>query len=148
MNKFMLDTNAINKVLDNGIKPAQLSLDRKLYITHIQLNEIQATNNTDRRNDLLTVFKSIKQEAKPTAAAVFDVSEFGDCEFGDGDGSYTSILSELNELNGGKRGNERDALIAVTAIKHRCILVTDDQDLKIAVTKANGSTLTFEEFVS
>lgn len=144
----MLDTNAFNIALDSGIEPTQLSNQGELYMTHVQLNEIQATRSDDRLKSLLSVFSSVEQEAVPTAAAVFDVSEWGGAEWGDGDGTYTAILNGLNTRNGGNRGNVRDALIAVTALKRNFTLVTNDSDLAEELENVNGSAISFDEFIS
>ena len=75
---FMLDTNAFNRALDIGVDPARLSRrDPVLYVTHVQLNELQATKRTERLDQLLRVFEAVEQEAVPTSAAVWDISGVG-----------------------------------------------------------------------
>jgi NAD(P)-dependent dehydrogenase (short-subunit alcohol dehydrogenase family) len=50
---FMLDTNAFNRTLDGAVDPASLSSRGKLFVTHIQLNELRATRRSERLTDLL-----------------------------------------------------------------------------------------------
>jgi predicted nucleic acid-binding protein len=144
---FMLDTNAFNRTLDSGIDPNLLSRRGALYVTHIQLNELQNTKKPPERLDqLLRVFDSVEQESIPTSAAVWDVSEWGGAEYGSAGGNYDKMLARLNQLNGGKRGNTRDILIAVTALKHGHTLVTDDDDLKTVFLEFGGNAESFLEF--
>lgn len=115
-------------------------------MTHIQLNELQATKLTDRLNQLLKVFASVEQETIPTSAAVWGISEFGGAEFGSAGGIYDGMLAHLNRMNGGKKNNAQDVLIAVTALKHKCTLVTDDANLTSVLRKFGGSVESFAEF--
>ena len=145
---FMLDTNAFNRALDSGIEPKLLSGHGPLFVTHVQLNELQATKKTDRLDQLLSVFVSVEQEAVPTAAAVWDVSEWGGAEYGSADGSYDAMLAKLNSKNGNKKNNAQDILIAVTALKRDYILVTDDKDLAAVLLDFGGRAEAFDEFVA
>jgi rRNA-processing protein FCF1 len=52
------------------------------------------------------------------------------------------VKAELDRLNGGRRNNDRDALIAEAAIANGCILLTADGDLKSA-TEAHGGVVLF-----
>jgi predicted nucleic acid-binding protein len=144
---FILDTNAFNRALDSGIDSALLSRRGKLYVTHIQLNELKATKRTDRLNQLLAIFDSVEQEAIPTSAGVWKISEWGGAEWGSAGGSYENMLKRLNQINGGKKNNAQDILIAVTALKHRYTLVTDDGDLSTVLREFGGSAESFDEFI-
>jgi len=143
----MLDTNAFNCALDSGVDPEALSSRGPLYVTHVQLNELQNTKKPAGRVDqLLSVFGSVEQESIPTSAAVWDVSEYGAAEYGSAGGAYDEMLARIDQLNGGRRGNMRDILIAVTALKHRYTLVTDDKDLKTVFLEFGGNAESFAEF--
>jgi len=143
---FMLDTNAFNRALDSDIDPKLLSCRGPLLVTHIQLNELQATRRIERLNQLLTVFSSVDQETIPTAAAVWGVSEWGGAEYGSAGGVYDEMLASLNKKNGNKNNNAQDILIAVTAYKRDFTFVTDDGDLSIVLREIGGVAETFEEF--
>lgn len=146
MPEMMLDTNAFNRALDSGVNPATLSRNHRLFVTHIQLNELQATRKTERLNQLIAVFTLVEQEPVPTAAAVWGESEWGGAEFGDAGGAYPAMLERLNALNGNKANNHRDILIGVTALKRRYTLVTNDGDLSRVMREFGGNVMTFEEF--
>jgi predicted nucleic acid-binding protein len=51
-------------------------------------------------------------------------------------------VANLDVLNGSKKINERDALIAEAAIANQCTLLTADGDLKTA-TEAHGGKVPF-----
>ncbi len=148
MPSFMFDTNAFNRTLDSGVDPKLLSESGQLYVTHVQKNELQATKNKQRLEALLAVFDAVEQENVPTAAMVWDVSEWGGAEWGDADGLYDRMLASLNQRNGSKGNNVRDVLIGVTAIKRECVLVSDDADLRSVVSEHGGQAITFREFVN
>ncbi|MFC4311237.1 type II toxin-antitoxin system VapC family toxin [Steroidobacter flavus] len=148
MPAFMLDTNAFNRALDKGIDPKTLSGRGHLCITHVQVNELQATKNSDRLTSLLSVFEAIEQESVPTAAAVWDVSEFGAAEWGGADGLYDKVLTSLSKRNNNKDNNVRDVLIGVTAIKRGLTLVTNDRDLATVVREHGGNSISFEELLA
>jgi predicted nucleic acid-binding protein len=144
---FMLDTNVFNRALDSGVDPTHLSRRGALYVTHVQLNELQATKKPAARLDqLLRVFGSVKQESIPTSTAIWGVSEWGAAEFGPAGGCYDKMFARLNQLNGDKRGNTRDILIAVTALQRGHTLVTDDIDLKTVLLEFGGTAESFLEF--
>lgn len=145
---FMLDTNVFNRALDSGLDPSVLSSRGPLFVTHIQVNELQATKKSDRLSQLLAVFTAVEQDAVPTAAAVWGVSEWGGAEFGSADGSFDAMLASLNKRNGDKKNNAQDILIAVTAFKRRHTLVTDDQDLAAVFREFGGAVATFGEFTA
>lgn len=144
---FMLDTNAFNRALDSGIDPSVLSRCGRLFVTHIQLNELQATKRTERLDQLLAVFTSMEPEKIPTAAAVWSVSEWGEAEWGSANGGYDAILADLDKRNGKKKNNAQDILIAVTALNHRLTLVTDDASLSSVFRKFGGTAESFDEFL-
>src|SRR5712691_8698035 len=144
---FMLDTNAFNRALDEAVNPALLSHRGKLFVTHVQLDELRATRRTERLEQLLSIFTAIDQENVTTAAAVWGVSKWDSAEYGDADGAYGSMLANLNSRNSSKGNNTRDILIAVTALKRGYTLVTDDGDLATVLQESGGKAITFQQLV-
>jgi predicted nucleic acid-binding protein len=145
---FLLDTNVFNRLVDLGVDPADLAKKGRLFATHIQLNELQGTGRQERPQALLAAFHSVEHERVPTAAAVWNVSEYGEAEWGDADGLYGEMLQSLNARNGNKPNNARDILTAVTAHKRQLVLVTDDVDLATVMRAHGGAALSFQEFSS
>jgi predicted nucleic acid-binding protein len=144
----MLDTNVFNRALDGDLDPVYLTHRGLLYATHVQLNELQATKRPEKLRQLLQVFHTVDQEILPTAAAVFGVSEWGGAEYGDANDCYAGMLQRLNQINGGKKNNMQDALIAATAMQRKLILVTDDKDLTTVLKEFGGCAESFDEFVA
>ena len=54
--KYMLDTNVFNGVFDGKISITSCA-SLHLLATRIQIAELRATNNTERRENLLTAFE-------------------------------------------------------------------------------------------
>jgi predicted nucleic acid-binding protein len=154
---LMLDTNVFNHVLDGRLDPEQLR-GRHLVATHVQRDEIQATRNEDRRAALMELFEDFVPQRTPTTSAVagisaageacasasgvvptesfvFDVSRWDEAKWSREDDVFSAMLSDLNDLNGVKRNNIKDVLIAETALRNGWTLVTDDADLAQVASK-------------
>lgn len=152
MNAYMLDTNVFNRVLDREVDLLSFVGKARFLATHVQIDELRATKNPDRRNELLAVFDQIVNqrvssesivldtsrldEAKvsganlvPTESAVWNVSKWGQAKWGDENSAYKAIRAELDRTNRAKPNNVQDALIAETALKNGYMLVTNDGDL-------------------
>ena len=145
----MLDTSAVNRILDTGVDPESLAIGSCIYLTHIQVNELQATRNEERLRRLLDVAEQIPHFQIPTSVAVWGVSEWGGAEFdSNGDGRFGAMLASLNERNRAKPNNQMDALIGITALRRNLTLVTNDRDLLEVVREFGGSAMTSEEFLA
>lgn len=147
INGFMFDTNIFNHILDNKILIENFPENLNLFITHIQLDELEKTRDQNRRKMLLTIFKKIDQENIPTESLVLSVSKLGKAKLGDENGLYKKIKLDLDEKEI-KQNNKQDALIAKTTIKNGLILVTDDSDLLEVTQKYNGEVITLKDFLS
>lgn len=136
----MFDTNIFNCVLDGVVEPTKFHEQAKFYASHVQLDELKATSNTQRRQELIAVFEEVVENNKvPTESFVLDVSWLDEAKLGDADENnlYSKIKAELDKRNKNKPNNIQDALIAETAIKKQITLITEDIDL-LAVTKGFG----------
>lgn len=118
MNGYMLDTTVFNHLVEGNVDPKSLPFNRPLYVTHVQLNEIQNTRDPAKLHILLAMFTAIESAQIPTASAVWDVSEYGEAEWGTADGFFELLLANLNGKNKSNPNNARDILIAETAIRH------------------------------
>lgn len=166
--KFMLDTNAYNELLDNGI-PVK-SLKGEFFTTHIPEDELNNTSKEERRKQLNAKFKEVHQSEVPTESAVWGTSKWnkakwtdsdtptesfvlgtsrlGGAKLGDG-GFYHKLLNSLEKSKPKDRGNIKDALIGETAIKNNFVLVTNDVALQDSVKEHNPNTkvMNFKEFI-
>ena len=147
MNHYMFDTNIFNEILDQKIDVTSIN-NASFHVTHIQLNEIQATKREGRRNQLLQTFHDIGKAEIVTESAVWDVSEWGNAKWGSVNGLYKPIVKRLGELNNKKKNNDQDSLIAETAILNNQILVTNDTDLQKVTSEFGGKAIDLNTFLS
>jgi len=137
MNGYMFDTMIFNDIFDNEVD-VDLITGIKCFVTHIQHDEICATNNPERKRELLEIFSIIEKRIMPTETTIFDVSSFDQAKLGNGD-LYKKLLTQLNKKTK-KPNNVKDALIAETAILNHLTLVTHDEALFTVITKNGGSS--------
>lgn len=152
MNAYMFDTNIFNRICDSEVDPASVITGKKIYVTHIQLDELNNTPNESRRENLLKIFSNLNTENIPTESAAWDISKWDEAQWSDekimptqsavlgvsrvglcslGDGIlYEDLLKNLmsKKKKDGER-NIKDALIAETCIKNKFIFITDDRAL-------------------
>jgi hypothetical protein len=166
---YMFDTVVFNRILDGALDIGAFVGKARFYAIHIQLDEINETSNSQRRQALLEVFNRITErkvptesfvlgvsrldEARwgggnivPTESAVWNVSTWGHAKWGGADGFYTAFKAELDTLNKNKPNNVQDTLIAETAIKNRFELVTDDVDLYTITKRFGGQCTNTKQF--
>jgi len=149
--KYIFDTNAFNNFLDAQDNTPLHSVS--ILATHVQLAEIKATKDDERRNCLLNVFSEITDEVKKTESMVFPLI-FGAQKFGDG--TYENLLESLNQevsqFSTKKRlkkenGHSNDAQIAEVALKNKYTLVTDDNELIKVFENYGGKVLRYAKFI-
>lgn len=57
------------------------------------------------------------------------------------------MLAALDKRNGNKTNNAQDILIAITALKRKLTLVTDDASLSSVFREFGGAAESFKEFL-
>jgi predicted nucleic acid-binding protein len=141
---YMLDTNVFNDLFDEKISPASLG-SRRWLVTGIQLNELGNTKNSERRAELLAMFEEVDPATVLSSSFAFGIEGAGFCQasWNDGSGKVKHMLQRLRELDAAKhkkRGlnQDRDVIIAETAIKNDAILVSRDENLRKVVTEFGG----------
>ncbi|MEW6066994.1 MAG: PIN domain-containing protein [Nitrospirota bacterium] len=137
MPSYMFDTNIFNRILDGVVEITKFRTKAHFCATHVQLDELKATSNTQRRQELISVFEEVSENNEvPTESFVLDVSRLDKAKLGDEENNlYSKVKAEIDKRNKNKPNNIQDALIAETAIKNNITLVTEDTDL-VAVTKS------------
>ncbi len=148
MRNYMVDTNIFNRILDSeerelDFKHFQTS-DSQFYVTHVQRDEINKTPDESRRQELLKIFLEISINI-PTKSALWGVSKWGVSNWPK-DNLVSEILTELDRLKK-KKNNNKDALIADTAIKNDMTLLTEDRDLFDTTKKLGGSVERLQDFL-
>jgi predicted nucleic acid-binding protein len=139
--KYVLDTNIFNKLVDGSLVIDELPSDGQMVATHIQIDELNNTNDRERRAKLFLRFAEIAPEMLPTESIVFDVSRFDHAKFSDGK-LFKSLKYDLDVMNGGKANNTHDALIAEVAIVNSYTLITSDFHLA-EVAKKHGAKIIY-----
>ena len=134
--KVMFDTNAFDKLFPYIPKLKQLAGEIEYYITDIQICEL-AKIPDDRKEVRLKNIRNLC-ELRPYLVSVpftFDRINFSKLSF-KSEASYKEILNETHS-------NRNDALIAATAIREGCLLVTDDTRLIKRVLQSGNQAITF-----
>ena len=140
--KYVVDTCVFNWLADSLISKDALPSDGGFAITHIQVDEINKTRDEEHRARLLVMLQSLHCQLLPTETFVCDISRMDHAKLGDGK-LFALLKAELDILNGNKKNNVRDALIAEVAIANKYTLLTADEDLKSATEKHGGTVIFF-----
>jgi len=140
---FVVDTCIINKLIDGKLSLDELPLNSSFFASHIQIDEINKTQDSERRAQLFLKFTEVIPKIIPTKSAVWDVSRWDQAELSDGD-LFNYIKQGLDILNKSKPNNVNDALIAETAIVNGYILLTTDRDLAEVAKKYGANVIDFE----
>ncbi len=128
MRRVLLDSNALDpllavpgsfEALDDAVRSSKL----EILFTHITVDEIAATPDLGKQKLLLNLLVFLGR-AIPTAGAVVGFSRVSFCRVMAGD-DYT-----FEPLTSGNVKHVRDALIAHTALKEGCTLITNERRLK------------------
>jgi hypothetical protein len=123
------------------------------FAAHIQRNELQQTPDPDLRRELMDTLNELGAESVATSSAVFDVSDWDEACWSDDDEVYERLLERVRQLDRVKRksirfpNQERDALLAETAIKRNLVFVTKDPRLAQAVTEFGGQAFLLHDFI-
>ena len=139
--KYVVDTCILNKLVDGVLAPDQLPTDGEFVASHIQIDELNRTKDEEKRAQLFLMFATTVEEVVPTETFVIGVSRIGHGKLSDGD-LFERLRNELNQLNGEKRNNTMDALIAEIAINNGYTLLTADYHLH-KVAKNNGCNVLY-----
>jgi hypothetical protein len=148
----MLDTNALNGATDYRLTPNAF-VGRRVFVTHVQRNELSQTSSDTRRQALLDSLTAIGPQKLPTESSVWDISEWDEAKWSADDGVFERLFSEITELDRQtgkgttKINRQRDAVIAETALKNGLILISNDRNLTAVSRNANISVMTLEEFL-
>src|ERR1700730_18752589 len=142
---YMLDTNVFNRVLDGEISISSFG-GHRLLVTGIQRDELSKTKDNVRRTALLATFEAISPEVRLASSFAFGIegAGFDQAYWNDGSGNFEKMrkrLQELNPKNKNPLNQERDILIAETAIKNSATLVSDDRNLRQVVSEFGGCAI-------
>ncbi len=151
---YMLDTNIFNRRVQEKIGANALH-GAHLYVTHNQWDELQQTQDADKRNQLMEFFQQIDAHEVATNSFFLGVSIPGKAKLSDGNSPFNAMLTLLKELDAKARkkprrvsNQRRDILIAETAIRLNHTLVTNDENLTSVARKFGGQSIDLETLLS
>ena len=126
MRRAVLDSNAVDPLVDlpGAYEALRAALDAgrvELLFTHVNIDELAAVPDLDRRSRLLLTLVDIGRLV-PTGACALDVSRLNFAWLNDD-------VDVVEALRSGNVDHTRDALIAVTAVHEGCALVTNERRL-------------------
>jgi rRNA-processing protein FCF1 len=140
---YVVDTNIFNKLVDGVFRIEDLPSDGPYLATHVQIDELNNTKDTERRARLFLMFAEVRPQVVPTESFVWDVSRWDHGKWGDGI-LYEKLKQDLDALNKSKANNARDILIAEVAIVNEYTLLTADRDLATVAKKHGGKVVYYE----
>jgi predicted nucleic acid-binding protein len=141
---YMLDTHVFDRVLDGRLSILSLK-NRRLVITGIQRDELNRAKEP-RRTDLLATVELVDAETILASSFAWDIegAGFNQAFFNDGAGTFERMRARLQQLDRKNKkilNQERDILIAETAIKTGAILISDDRNLCQVVSEFGGRAI-------
>ncbi len=147
---LMLDTNVFNRLLDGNISPSSFE-GHRLLVTGIQRDELSKTKDDARRTALLATFEAISPEVGLASSFALGIegAGFDQAYWNDGSGNFEKMRKRLQALDRNKKplNQERDILIAETAIKNGATLVSDDRNLRQVVAEFGGCAIELDNII-
>ncbi|HQS57832.1 MAG TPA: hypothetical protein PLU16_03665 [Gallionellaceae bacterium] len=140
---YVVDTNIFNKLVDETITFDDLPSNGQFIATHIQIDEINNTKNSERRALLFLMFAELRPKIVPTESFVWDVSRWDCGKWGDGV-LFEILKQDLDSRNHTKSNNAQDVLIAEVAIVNDFTLITSDRHLAQVVENQGGKVIFFK----
>ncbi len=136
---LILDSNVFDDLI-NGTLDLKILQNRSVFITHVQVDEINECSDKEKRARLFNFMTEIRPEKIATESFIIGFSRLGSARLGDGD--------LIEKLRGDNMQKTNDALIGETAIKNNLTLITNDKKFKKKVIELGGNALTVDELIS
>ena len=136
--QLMFDSNIFDDLV-SGKLPLDLfgSTNIKIYVTHIQIDEINKCEEIDKRARLFLLMVELKSEKRATESFILGTSRLGSAKLGDSNIIETLRAGNLKYTN--------DALIGETAIKNNLVLITNDSNFRKKVENLGGVVMNVQE---
>lgn len=154
---YMLDTVVFNRILDDKISIALPTGGiSRLLVTNMQLAQLCATRDEQRRNNLLSVAKKVNPEKILAEAFCFDVDGAGmdEAKWCENIPEFEEMCTHLITLD--KKSKKKvknpplnqfcDIVIGLTAINIHAIFVSDDYNLQKVVKEKGGRVIDYSQF--
>lgn len=139
--KVIFDSNVFDDIVTGKIDINILTQKGiEVYITHLQVDEINECSDTEKRAQLFNSMTELRPCKVPTESFCIGVSRIGSAKINDGNGL-------IEKLEAGNPNNAHDALIGETAIKNGLMLITNDKKFKNRVIELGGMAITTKELL-
>jgi predicted nucleic acid-binding protein len=142
MKSYVVDTNIFNKLVDGMLSLADLPSDGQFLATHVQIDELNNTRDSERRARLFLKFAEIAPALVPTESFALDISRLDLAKLSDGQ-LFQKLKNALDGLNSGKPNNTHDALIAEVSVVNGFTLLTSDYHLAEVAKKYQANVKYF-----
>lgn len=138
---YMLDTNIFNRLVEGRLAISDLPADDEFFATSIQIQELNATRNIERRAILIDKFSEVSPKIDSIKTSLWGYATFGESAWGAEGEHFEQIKAELDLLNKNKVNNPADALIGEVSLSNQHTLMTTDKDLATVIEKMGGKVL-------
>ena len=142
--KIMFDCNIFDEVVDdNMLVLLENNLDKyEYFIIPIQEDELHNIPDykKEKREKLLNLIVRLNMKKVYISPAIYGTFKYGQAKYG-GDRSVYDKVSFRT------RSNTKDALIASSAIREGCIVITNDGDFRKKMIGNNYPVMNFNEFI-
>ncbi len=139
--KVILDSNVFDDVVKGKINHDIFTKNNmEVYITHIQVDEINECPDKEKRALLFNFMTTLRPEKIPSESLVIGVSRIGEAKITDGKGL-------IENLRNGNIKRTNDAIIGETAIKNDLTLITNDKQFKNKVIELGGRAIDTDELL-
>jgi len=136
--KYMIDTSVFNRIVDGLTFSDYVPDGAELFVTYVQVAEINQTKDAERRGRLNLTFALLRPQLANTDSFIFGKTPLGLAPLGITE-EFDAIKAELDAKNNSKGNNDEDALIAETALKNDYWLITADRDLADVFSKRSSN---------
>ena len=142
MKNIMFDSNIFNKLPSFIKKIKESKKEYSYYISTIQIQELAKIkdNKEEQRISNIIMLADLRAHLVPTSVSVLGEARLGYTRLGDGS-VYHKILND-------SKNNISDAIIADTAVKEGCILITEDIKFQKKMKRHQYDVMSFDEFIS
>jgi rRNA-processing protein FCF1 len=145
MQRYLLDSNVFDAILDQGIAIEQLQRCGRFAVTRVQKSELKNTPDKERRGKLLQIMESLELEKIPLDSGIW----LDDLHWDDDQPWRDDLGPDCEHFTKGKTNKPwKDALIGEAAKHHDLILVSNDGPFLKKASMAGIPTMALTEFLA
>jgi predicted nucleic acid-binding protein len=138
MNKYLLDSNCFDYILDNQIDSEELKRLGLFYTSIVQYSELRNIPDKQRKKSLLDIYEKLEQVKLKLKSGIW----IDDLYWDDEQVWNANLTSDFLSLQNGNAKNSKDALIGELAVNSDIVLVTSDRKFQ---NKCRANNINFIE---